>query len=90
MLKDFLLQDMVEVKVTEAMWNRTGGLCGLMDGHMTNDLEAEHDSIVSYANRWQANLPTGGCDRLSSDKAVTKLLVRGHQLMRIKYCEQSE
>lgn len=65
LLKDFLLQDMVEVKVTEAMWNRTGGLCGLMDGHMTNDLEAEHDSIVSYANRWQANLPTGGCDTLS-------------------------
>lgn len=65
---------MVEVKVTEAMWNRTGGLCGLMDGHMTNDLEAEHDSIVSYASRWQANLPAGKCDRHPSDKVVIMLL----------------
>lgn len=50
--------------MTEAQWNRTGGLCGRMDGHATNDLSEEQDSVLTYANKWQANPPLGENERL--------------------------
>lgn len=65
-------QDMVEVKVTEGLWNRTGGLCGLMDGHATNDLETEQDSVIAYANKWQANSPSGMCTQLAKYQTVPR------------------
>lgn len=50
---------MVEVRVSENMWNHTGGLCGQIDGHASNDLETVHDSVTAFASKWQVNTVSG-------------------------------
>ncbi|XP_039283049.1 LOW QUALITY PROTEIN: hemocytin [Nilaparvata lugens] len=45
-------KDLVDVEVGEELWNSTGGLCGTMDGHSTNDLTEFHESVVEYAEKW--------------------------------------
>lgn len=50
---------MLEVHVSESMWNRTGGLCGQIDGRASNDLEAVHDSVTEFAKKWQVNTLSG-------------------------------
>lgn len=56
-------EQLVQVQVTEAMWNRTEGLCGRMDGHVENDVQTKDGSkpknIVTLAVSWQVSTLDG-------------------------------
>ncbi|XP_069683352.1 hemocytin isoform X2 [Periplaneta americana] len=50
-------RDYVGVTVTESLWNRTAGLCGLLDGRTSNDFMSKDGSAVhrltSFINSWK-------------------------------------
>jgi hypothetical protein len=58
-----LLQDYVGVAVTESLWNRTAGLCGLLDGGVENDFTSKDSSsahsLSSFISSWKVK-PLGG------------------------------
>lgn len=58
-----LLQDYVAVSVTESLWNRSAGLCGLLDGRAENDFMSKDGSsahsLSSFINSWNVK-PLGG------------------------------
>jgi hypothetical protein len=58
-----LLQDYVSVGVTENLWNRTAGLCGLLDGRVDNDFTSKDGSsshsLSSFISSWKVK-PLGG------------------------------
>ncbi|KDR23192.1 Hemocytin, partial [Zootermopsis nevadensis] len=50
-------QNFVGVGVTESLWNRSAGLCGLLDGRIENDFTSKDGSsahsISSFINSWK-------------------------------------
>ncbi|XP_046603352.1 hemocytin isoform X1 [Neodiprion virginianus] len=57
---------LVEVKVTESLWNNTVGLCGNIDGDTNDDLTAKDGShpksIATLASSWQSQNLGETCD----------------------------
>lgn len=53
----FYFQQLVHVEVQENLWNRTEGLCGVMDGDPQNDIITKDrqipKSILTAASSWK-------------------------------------
>jgi len=53
----------VAISVTESLWNRSAGLCGLLDGRAENDFMSKDGSsahsLSSFINSWNVK-PLGG------------------------------
>jgi hypothetical protein len=53
----------VAISVTESLWNRSAGLCGLLDGRAENDYMSKDGSsthsLSSFINSWKVK-PLGG------------------------------
>jgi hypothetical protein len=66
-------QDYVAISVTESLWNRSAGLCGLLDGRAENDFMSKDGStahsLSSFINSWNVK-PLGG-DHCSSPPVET-------------------
>lgn len=49
----------MQVEVEESLWNKTAGLCGRLDGDITNDILAKDETIpkniITLASSWQAD-----------------------------------
>lgn len=57
-------QQLVQVEVKENLWNRTEGLCGKIDGSISNDLQVrgnnyEPSNLVTAISSWQINTVEG-------------------------------
>ncbi|XP_063233046.1 hemocytin isoform X2 [Bacillus rossius redtenbacheri] len=62
----------VSVGVTQAMWNRTAGLCGRIDGYQENDLESKAGSIpkrlITFVDSWKVEKLEETCGTVPSDE----------------------
>jgi hypothetical protein len=51
------------VDVSEALWNKTGGLCGRIDGYTLNDFElkdgSREQSVLPFVNSWEVDILGG-------------------------------
>ena len=47
----------------EALWNKTAGLCGRMNGFWSDDFESRDGSrpetLIDFVNSWEADTLTG-------------------------------
>ncbi|PNF36643.1 hypothetical protein B7P43_G19101, partial [Cryptotermes secundus] len=66
-------QDYVGVGIMENLWNRTAGLCGLLDGRVANDFTSKDSSsahsLSSFINSWKVE-PLGA-DQCTSPPVET-------------------
>lgn len=68
MIIGFNFQQLVNIEVQESLWNRTEGLCGVMDGDPRNDIMSKDGSIptsiATAASSWKIENLDGIYNRL--------------------------
>ncbi|EFA10333.2 hemocytin [Tribolium castaneum] len=74
---------LVQVEVSESLWNRTQGLCGSIDGDVSNDLLNKNghkpQTISSFASSWKIESLEEECNDLPSEEHACVEDSKGHQ-----------
>ncbi|KAJ3643777.1 hypothetical protein Zmor_026489 [Zophobas morio] len=65
-------QQLVQVEVRENLWNRTAGLCGILDGNDSNDILNKNgripQTIENFATSWKVETLESDCDDVPSEQ----------------------
>ena len=86
---------MIQIKINENLWNKTGGLCGSLDGNAKNDLMAKnglsiHQNVKSFVEDWQIDKDACDdnfsqqdhiCDQLNNEQINEESLKLCHDLL---------
>ncbi|CAG9836626.1 unnamed protein product [Diabrotica balteata] len=67
-------RNLIQVAVKENLWNRTEGLCGILDGDVSTDIVTQDGeatkNILTFASSWKVDYIGNRCEDSPSEDAV--------------------